>query len=455
MHRKILVVDGLTPVGAYRVLRARSDSGSFLFESVVPGERWGRYSMLGYRPRGQVVLRGEPGVDPFARLASLFGDPEPGDDLALRFARSAVGVIPYDIVHYATKVAPWPSSADAPVARLVTDFTAVVFDNLTHTATVIASDPADVERAERDLASAPGVDLIAPPDPEALPDELDVTMSDAEYGAAVERGKEYIRAGDAFQIVLARTFSTPTRGADAFDVYRALRVLSPAPYMYLLELPEHAGAPRVAIAGASPETLVRVERGRITLRPIAATRRRGRTPEEDAKLAAEMTSDPKERAEHVMLIDLARNDVGRVSKAGSVRVPESMVVERYSHVMHIVSEVQGELVPKMGPWDVIRATFPAGTLTGAPKVRAMQIIRELETRPRGAYGGAIGYVTRSSELDLAIAIRTVVMNGDRFEVTAGAGVVADSLPELEAKETRNKARAALSAIHAAREHRRG
>jgi anthranilate synthase component 1 len=455
MHRKILVVDGLTPVGAYRVMRARSDSGSFLFESVVPGERWGRYSMLGYRPRGQVVLRGEPGVDPFARLASLFGDAEPGDDLALRFARSAVGVIPYDIVHYATKVAPWPSSADAPIARLVTDFTAVVFDNLTHTATVIANDPADVERAERDLASAPGVDLIAPPDPEALPDELDVTMSDAEYGAAVERGKEYIRAGDAFQIVLARTFSTPARGADAFDVYRALRVLSPAPYMYLLELPEHAGAPRVAIAGASPETLVRVERGRITLRPIAATRRRGRTPEEDAKLAAEMTSDPKERAEHVMLIDLARNDVGRVSKAGSVRVPESMVVERYSHVMHIVSEVQGDLVPKMGPWDVIRATFPAGTLTGAPKVRAMQIIRELETRPRGAYGGAIGYVTRSSDLDLAIAIRTVVMNGDRFEVTAGAGVVADSLPELEAKETRNKARAALSAIHAAREHRRG
>ena len=454
MHRKILVVDGLTPVGAYRVLRARSDSGAFLFESVVPGERWGRYSMLGYRPRGQHVLRGEPGVDPFAKLAKLFGAPEPGDDLALRFARSAVGVIPYDIVHYATKVDPWPTSASDPIARLVTDFTTVVFDNLTHTAIVVAKDLADVERAERDLASAPGLDLIAPPDPEALPADLDVTMSDAEYGAAVERGKEYIRAGDAFQIVLARTFSTPARGADAFDVYRALRVLSPAPYMYLLELPEHDGAPPVAIAGASPETLVRVERGRVTLRPIAATRRRGRTPEEDVRLAAEMTSDPKERAEHVMLIDLARNDVGRVSKAKTVHVPESMVVERYSHVMHIVSEVQGELVPQMGPWDVIRATFPAGTLTGAPKVRAMQIIRELEKRPRGAYGGAIGYVTRGTDLDLAIAIRTVVLNGDRFEVTAGAGVVADSIPELEAKETRNKARAALSAIHAAREHRR-
>jgi anthranilate synthase component 1 len=455
MHRKILVVDGLTPVGAYRVLRSRSNSGAFLFESVVPGERWGRYSMLGYRPREQVVLRGEANVDPFARLASRFPAAQPDDDLATRFARSAVGVIPYDIVHYATKVAPWPTSAQAPIARLVADFTTIVFDNLTHTAIVVANDPADVERAEHDLASAQGVDLIAPPDPEALPADLDVTMSDAEYGTKVERGKEYIRAGDAFQIVLARTFSTPARGADAFDVYRALRVLSPAPYMYLLELPEHDGAPPVAIAGASPETLVRVERGRITLRPIAATRRRGRTPEEDVKLAAEMTSDPKERAEHVMLIDLARNDVGRVSKAGSVRVPESMVVERYSHVMHIVSEVQGELVPKMSPWDVIRATFPAGTLTGAPKVRAMQIIRELETRPRGAYGGAIGYVTRGSDLDLAIAIRTVVLTGDRFEVTAGAGIVADSVPELEAKETRNKARAALAAIHAAREHRRG
>jgi anthranilate synthase component 1 len=453
MHRKILVVDGLTPVGAYRALRARSDSGSFLFESVVPGERWGRYSMLGYRRRDQVVLRGEAGVDPFARLAKLFGASEPSDDVALRFARSAVGVIPYDIVHYATKVDPWPSSADAPIARLVTGFTTVVFDNLTHTAIVVADDPADVARAERDLAEAPHLNLVAPPDPEALPADLDVTMSDAEYGKSVERGKEYIRAGDAFQIVLARTFSTPARGADAFDVYRALRVLSPAPYMYLLELPAHDGAPPVAIAGASPETLVRVERGRITLRPIAATRRRGRTPEEDKKLAAEMTSDPKERAEHVMLIDLARNDVGRVSKAGTVRVPESMVVERYSHVMHIVSEVQGELVPAMGPWDVIRATFPAGTLTGAPKVRAMQIIRELETRPRGAYGGAIGYVTRGTDLDLAIAIRTVVKIGDRFEVTAGAGIVADSVPELEAKETRNKARAALAAIHAAREHR--
>jgi len=455
MFRKTLVVDGLTPVGAYQALRSRAEGGSFLLESVVPGERWGRYSILGYRPRAQLVVYGEPGRDPFARLAELFptGEPE-DDDVATRFARAAVGLIPYDIVHYATKVPAWPDSASQPVARLMRDFTAVVFDNLTHTAVIAAHEPGDLERAERDLAAAPPLDLSPPPDRNAQPTELDVSMSDEAYGAAVNRAKEYIRAGDAFQIVPARTFSTPARGADPFDVYRALRVLSPAPYMYLLEMPATGQAGPVAIAGASPETLVRVEAGRITLRPIAGTKPRGRTREEDERLAQEMLADPKERAEHVMLIDLARNDVGRVSKPGTVVVPDQMFVERYSHVMHITSEVQGELQPGLGPWDVLRSTFPAGTLTGAPKVRAMQIIRELELRRRGAYAGAIGYVTRGNDLDFAIAIRTVVLKDDRFEVTAGAGIVADSVPELEAQETRNKARAALAAIHAAKQRRR-
>jgi anthranilate synthase component 1 len=455
MLKKTLVVDGLTPVGAYQALRGRSEGGSFLLESVVPGERWGRFSILGYRPRSQIVLYGEAGRDPFARLAELFPTGEPADDdVATRFARAAVGMIPYDIVHYATKVEPWPDSAREPIARLMHDFTCVVFDNLTHTAVIAALDTSDIERAERDLAAAPALDLVAPPDPSASPPDVEVTMSDQAYGAAVDRAKEYIRAGDAFQIVPARTFSTSARGADPFDVYRALRVLSPAPYMYLLEMPGADGAGPVAIAGASPETLVRVEHGRITLRPIAGTKPRGRSREEDEKLAHEMLADPKERAEHVMLIDLARNDVGRVSRPGTVVVPDQMFVERYSHVMHITSDVQGELKPGLGPWDVMRATFPAGTLTGAPKVRAMQIIRELETRRRGAYGGAIGYVTRGQDLDFAIAIRTVVLANDRFEVTAGAGIVADSVPELEAQETRNKARAALAAIHAARSHRR-
>jgi anthranilate synthase component 1 len=456
MLTKTLVVDGITPVGAYRVLRADAGLGSFLLESVVPGERWGRYSILGYRPRTETILRPEPGIDPFARLAELM--PTAGDstsDVASRFASAHVGLIPYDIVHYSTKVETWPEieRERRPLARLVSDATVVVFDNLTHTATIAAKDAADLERAEHDLSRAAALPAFAPPDPAALPADVELSMSDADYCKVVERAKEYIRAGDAFQIVPARTFSTPTFGADPFDVYRALRVLSPAPYMYLLELPARGDAPRVAIAGASPETLVRVEKGRVVLRPIAGTRRRGRDSLDDDLLAEEMLSDPKERAEHVMLIDLARNDVGRVARTGTVRVPYNMTVERFSHVMHIVSEVEGQLDERLGPWDVVRATFPAGTLTGAPKVRAMQIIRELEGRPRGAYGGALGYVTRGSDLDLAICIRTVVMNGDRFEVTAGAGVVADSVPELEAKETRNKARAALAAVHAARARR--
>jgi anthranilate synthase component 1 len=456
MLTKTLVVDGITPVGAYRVLREDAGLGSFLLESVVPGERWGRYSIIGYRPRTQTVLRPEPGVDPFERLQELLPNRDDGPlDVPTRFASAHVGLIAYDIVHYATKVATWPEleRERRPLARLVSDATVVVFDNLTHTATIAARDAADLERAERDLSRAAALPAFSPPDPSALPSDVDVNISDAEYCKIVERAKEYIRAGDAFQVVPARTFSVPALGADPFDVYRALRVISPAPYMYLLELRGEDGAPPVSIAGASPETLVRVENRRVALRPIAGTRRRGRNEEEDEALAREMLSDPKERAEHVMLIDLARNDVGRVAREGSVRLLHNMAVERYSHVMHIVSEVDGQLADGLDAWDVVRASFPAGTLTGAPKVRAMQIIRELEQRPRGAYGGALGYVSRGTDLDLAICIRTVVMNEGRFEVTAGAGVVADSVPELEAKETRNKARAALSAVGAARARR--
>jgi anthranilate synthase component 1 len=423
-----------------------------LLESVISGERWGRYSILGYRPHAHVSIRGEPGVDPFTRLGELIQcGAEDDGDVAERFAHAHVGVLNYDLVHYTTKVDAWPASQQSgPLARLIGRATVVVFDNLLHVATIAAPSQEEVESAEHDLMQGGALPLLAPPDPAARPSDVEVNVSDAAYSKTVERVKEYVRAGDAFQVVVARTFSTPVGNADPFDVYRALRVLSPAPYMYLLELPERDDAPAVAIAGASPETLARVERRRLTLRPIAGTRRRGRTPEEDDALAAEMIADPKERAEHVMLIDLARNDIGRVALPGSVRVPLQMVVERYSHVMHIVSEVEGTLEAGFGPFDALRATFPAGTLSGAPKVRAMQIIRELELRPRGAYGGAVGYVTRGTDLDFAIAIRTVVMQGGRFEVTAGAGIVADSVPELEAKETWNKARAALAALAAAK-----
>ncbi len=453
IHQKTLVVDGLTPVSVYAALRSKAGAGSFLLESVVPGERWGRYSVLGYRPKSQVALFGEPGVDPFSKLAELVpAGRHDTNDVAVRFATAHVGLLAYDMVHFVTKVDSWGQDVHQhePIARLVGQATVIVFDNLNHMATIASLDADAVAQAERDLEGIEPLSPLLPPDTSAQPEDVVVNTSDEGYAAIVERCKEYIRAGDAFQIVPARTFSTEAGAADVLDVYRALRVLSPAPYMYLLEFAATDECPPLAIAGASPETLARAENGRVTLRPIAGTRRRGRSPEEDEALALEMIEDPKERAEHVMLIDLARNDVGRVAAAGSVRLPLQMGVERFSHVMHIVSEVDGEVDPSYGPWDVLRATFPAGTLTGAPKVRAMQIIRELEARPRGAYGGAIGYITQGHDFDFAIAIRTVVMQKGRFEVSAGAGVVADSVPALEAKETRNKARAALAAVHAAR-----
>lgn len=451
VHKKILIADGLTPVTAYAALRGQAEGGSFLLESVVGGERWARFSILGYRPKSEIVLHGEAGVDPFTKLSELApAGAENTTDPAVRFATAHVGLVCFDAVHYSTKVPRWPDEVQGPIARLLGNCTVAVFDHLTKEVTIASTDEGHVKDCEDLLRKAKPFPLMDAPDPTALPDDVSLGMSDDEYSAAVERCREYIRAGDAFQIVPGRTFSVPTLGTDPFEVYRSLRVLSPAPYMYFFDFPVSGGEKPLAIAGASPETLVRVEDGVVYLRPIAGTRRRGRTKQEDDALAEEMMADPKEIAEHVMLIDLARNDIGRIAQTGTVRVPNQMFVERYSHVMHITSEVQGTVDLDMGPWDVLRATFPAGTLSGAPKVRAMQIIRELEPRPRGAYGGALGYVTRGKDMDFAIGIRTVVMQDGRFEVTAGAGIVADSDPRLECKETRNKARAALAAVHDAR-----
>ncbi len=442
-------MDGVTPVGAYAALRRRSETGAFLLESVVPGERWGRTSILGYRPRRELLVWGAPGKDPFAELGqALSSSASPSASVAERFYRAQIGVVNYDAIHHVWPVSPWPE-LDEPLARLVTEACIVVFDNFTQLATIAAPTREDVERTVEDLRAAVPLAPLAPPDPRSAPEGVEVDTSDAEFSAAVERAKEYIRAGDVFQVVPSRTFSVPVRGATIFDVYRALRVLSPAPYMYLVDLPARDGAPAVRLAGASPETLVRVEQGTIALRPIAGTRRRGASADEDAALAAELLADPKEVAEHVMLIDLCRNDVGRVARAGSVTLPERLAVERYSHVMHIVSEVRGALRPGFGPWDVLRACFPAGTLSGAPKVRAMQVIRELEKRPRRAYGGAVGYATPDGDCDFAIGIRTVAEREGRFEVRAGAGIVADSVPESECNETRSKAAAALAAVAAA------
>jgi anthranilate synthase component 1 len=358
-----------------------------------------------------------------------------------------VGYLAWDLVHAIEKVPGWDGRATAPLGRFFGESTIAVFDSLTHTITIAGPDEAAVSLAREHLESAGRLPGLSVPERTRLPDDVTVNVDDAAYGANVRRAQEYIAAGDAFQIVLARTFRVPRRGRDPLDVYRAMRVLNPSPYMYFLDLPPGPGeAGRTQIVGASPETMVRLEGGTMTVRPIAGTRRRGATPVEDEAMERELLADPKERAEHVMLIDLGRNDVGRVAEVGSVRLVRQMEIERYSHVMHIVSEVTGRIPPTTPPLEVVRASFPAGTLSGAPKVRAMQIIRELEAEPRGIYGGAIGYVAKTGDLDFAIAIRTAVCKDDAFFVTAGAGIVEASDPQSEADETRSKARGVLCAI---------
>jgi anthranilate synthase component 1 len=462
------VADAITPVRAYAALRAASgDAASFLLESVVGGERWGRYSILGYRPRREMTLSasglwvdgaGRPaavaaGSDPLEQARGLFETTRDRRDAAgpaARFAHALVGYLGWDLVHAIEKVPGWGDRATAPLGRFFGDATIVVFDALSHTVTIAGADPGDVAQARGLIEGAGGLAPLALPDRTRLPDDVTVNVDDAGYCAKVRRAQEYIAAGDAFQIVLARTFRVPRAGRDPFDVYRAMRVLNPSPYMYFLDLPPAPGErTRTQIAGASPETMVRLEDGTMTVRPLAGTRRRGATPAEDEALERELLADPKERAEHVMLIDLGRNDVGRVAEVGSVKLLRQMEIERYSHVMHIVSEVTGRVPAATPPLEVVRASFPAGTLSGAPKVRAMQIIRELETEPRGIYGGAIGYVAETGDLDFAIAIRTAVCKDDAFLVTAGAGIVEASHPESEAEETRSKARGVLCAIAAA------
>jgi len=472
LFERTIVADALTPVAAYARLRAaRPNEPSFLFESVVGGERWGRYSILGYAPRYEAILqragwtlRGEnapdlpaPAGDPLGTIGPLFAHDAhmPDHGIADRVARSHVGFLAWDLVHLIDKVPAgdartWDAHEYA-LARFLGCPTVVVFDALAQTVTVCAHDAAGLEETLRVLGGpAPALREIAIPERGRIDDNVVTDMSDEDYCARVLRAQEYIAAGDAFQVVLARTFTVPREGRDPFDAYRAMRLINPSPYMYYLDFPPAPGeTTRTQIAGASPETLVRLESGRMTVRPIAGTRRRGKTPAEDLALEKELLADAKELAEHVMLIDLGRNDVGRVAETGSVKVVRNMTIERFSHVMHIVSEVEGRVSPDTPRLDVARSAFPAGTLSGAPKVRAMQIIRVLESRPRNIYGGAICYIAPNGDLDLAIPIRTAVCKGDRFEVTAGAGVVESSVPSAEAQETREKARGVLCALAAA------
>ncbi|HET6369476.1 MAG TPA: anthranilate synthase component I [Pseudomonadales bacterium] len=473
-----LAADLDTPLSAY--LRLRPGPYAFLLESVEGGEKWARYSFLGSDPlmvftaKGtRITLRHADGrtetlatQNPLEGLRGVLSRFTPVAVPGLpRFQGGAVGFFSYDIVRHVERL-PRHAKDDLrlPDAVFMLTDTLLVFDNLRHRLLVIANahvegtDPGSLDRAYDAAAVKIGMLLAKlarparPPAPLTVPDPQPLvalgedgftsTMDEATFMEAVRRTKEYIAAGDAYQVVISRRLDTELK-ADPFTVYRALRTINPSPYLFLLRLG------KTSIVGSSPEVLVRLEEGRVEERPIAGTHPRGADEAEDARLADKMTADPKERAEHVMLVDLGRNDVGRVARIGTVEVTEFMVVERYSHVMHLVSHVRGQLAAGKDAFDVLAACFPAGTLSGAPKVRAMEIIEELEPTRRGPYGGAVGYISYSGNMDSCITIRTVVCDGRRASIQVGAGIVADSDPKTEWLETCSKSRGMILALRTA------
>jgi anthranilate synthase component 1 len=454
-----------TPLSVY--LKLARGPYSYLFESVQGGEKWGRYSIIGLPARtvlrvtdheltiekdGRIVER-DTVADPLEavrafkaryRVPVVAGLP--------RFTGGLVGYFGYETIRYIEPrlgAMRKPDAIGAPDILLMVSDEVVVFDNLKGKLyVVIHANPEAAgayEQASRRLddlvahLSDPVAHAAAPAAHAVGETDFISAFSQAGFEKAVERSLEYIRAGDIMQVVLSQRLAIPYAAAP-LDLYRALRTLNPSPYMYFLDLRDFH------IVGSSPEILVRLEDGVVTVRPIAGTRPRGRDETEDRRLEEELLADPKERAEHIMLVDLGRNDVGRVARVGSVRVTDRMVIERYSHVMHIVSNVTGELKDELDAIDVLRATFPAGTVSGAPKVRAMEIIEELEPTRRGVYSGAVGYLGWGGNMDTAIAIRTAVIKGEQLFIQAGAGIVADSIPRNEWDETMNKARAIFRAV---------
>ena len=468
-----------TPLSAY--LRLRPGPYSFLLESVEGGEKWARYSFLGTDPmmvlsakNGRMTLRRSggrvierlPDGNPLEALRTLLAELRPVPVPGLpRFQGGTVGYLAYDMVRHMERL---PANAKddlrLPDAIFLFTDTFLVFDNLRHRLLVIANarieghdDPSldqaydraalkigmTLQKLARPARTPAPLSFAAPGPLLALGEEgFTTTMDEAAYSEAVLKAKEYIAAGDAYQIVVSRRLDTPL-GADPFTVYRALRTINPSPYLFFLRLG------KTTVVGSSPEVLVRLEGGRIDVRPIAGTSPRGASEEQDRTIADALLADPKERAEHVMLVDLGRNDVGRVSTLGSVKVTEFMAIERYSHVMHLVSHVTGQLKPGSDAMDVLQACFPAGTLTGAPKIRAMEIIDQLEPTQRGPYGGAVGYISYSGNLDSCITIRTIVCHNGVASVQVGAGIVADSDPKTEWLETSSKARGLILALRMA------
>jgi anthranilate synthase component 1 len=475
-----LAADLETPVSVY--LKLRGQGASFLLESVEQAEQLGRYSFLGFNPRRQILSRGRSvtildngysetrtlaaGQDPLHVVAAELGRYQPVTSLEgiakdlPRFFGGAVGYLGYDLVRFFERL---PETADDSLSlpdlhMLVTD-TLVVFDHVRHRLLIFANAHvppgcdldaiydeavARLDAIESQMR-APMPALPVPPGRSG--GELESNVSRAGYETAVRQAQEYITAGDIFQVVLSQRLSRQTQ-ADPFSVYRALRRINPSPYMFFIDL---GGDPPTILIGSSPEVLVRLQDRTAEVRPLAGTRPRGQDEAEDKRLEADLLADPKERAEHVMLVDLGRNDLGRVCEYNTVHVPELLAIERYSHVMHIVSHVTGQVREGMDAYDLLRATFPAGTVSGAPKVRAMEIIEELEGARRGAYAGAVGYFGFNGNMDTCITIRTIVVRGDTAYLQAGAGIVADSDPAREWEETLHKARALSVAIRMAEE----
>jgi anthranilate synthase component I len=456
-----------TPLSSY--LKLARGPYSYLFESVQGGEKWGRYSMIGLPAR--TVLRAYGNRVQIERDGKVVESFESDDPLAFvetfkaryrapeldnlpRFTGGLVGYFGYDCVRYVEPHLRESTPEDVlgtPDILLTVSDEVLVFDNLAgKLILVIHANPeldSAFERAQTRLEEL--VARLKQPVPDVPAMSLEGTsatehafrshMGKERYMEAVERIKQYTLAGDVMQVVPSQRLSIDF-SAEPLNLYRALRNLNPSPYMYFLDMGDHQ------VVGSSPEILARLDDGEVTVRPIAGTRRRGRTPEDDKAMEEDLVNDPKEIAEHLMLIDLGRNDVGRVSQTGTVKLTDKMVVERYSHVMHITSNVTGQLLPDLTAMSVLRAALPAGTLSGAPKIRAMEIIDELETEKRGVYGGAVGYISWNGNMDTAIAIRTAVIKDGKLYVQAGGGVVADSVPALEWKETMNKARAIFRAV---------
>ncbi len=472
-----LVSDSLTPVSAFKALDQSSDTQSIacLFESVIGGEKVGRYSFLATDPyllleaHRQEVTRTPLGTD---ELAETFTVENPLETLRKEvgkvrvakpkglppFVGGAIGYAGYDTVRYVEKLPKAPED-DRGLPDLAFAFFdhMLVFDNVDKTISVIALARVDKANDEASLRLAYDeatervnqlVERLSTPPSLALADidtagdvdlEYQSNFTEEDFTSAVDKCVEYIRAGDIFQVVISQRFETPLSG-DPFELYRTLRVVNPSPFMFYVRMPG------CSLVGSSPEIMVRVQGGEVTVRPLAGTRPRGTNEFEDEQLAEELLADPKERAEHVMLVDLGRNDVGRVAEYGTVEISDVMVIERYSHVMHITSNVTGQLRAGQDSFDALAACLPAGTVSGAPKVRAMEIIDELEPHRRGPYAGAVGYLDFAGDMDTCIALRTVVVQEGVAYVQAGAGVVADSIPLAEYQETLNKARGLLKAI---------